>query len=74
MYRCFNAIEINEEGLIINFEHKLQQRKSDLVTIEISVFNYTKLIDTLDDLVKDEELKDYDKSLLLLLLVKKENV
>ncbi|CAF4146153.1 unnamed protein product [Adineta steineri] len=60
-----------QEGLTINFEHKLKQRKSDLVTIEISVYNYTKLIDILDDLVKDKELKDHDKSLLL--LVKKEN-
>lgn len=60
----FGVVEVNEEGRVVNFEYKPEHPKSDLVTAEIFVYNYEKLMDTLDDLADDGELKDYGEGLL----------
>lgn len=60
----FGVVQVNDEGRITDFEYKPKKPKSDTVLAEIFVYNYEKLMDTLDDLADDGELKDYGEELL----------
>ncbi len=60
----FGVVQVNEEGRVTNFEYKPKQPKSDLVTAEVFVYDFAKLMETLDDLADDGELKDYGEGLL----------
>ncbi|CAF0882785.1 unnamed protein product [Rotaria sp. Silwood1] len=60
----FGVVQVNEDGRVVNFEYKPKQPKSDLVTTEVFVYDYRKLMDTLDQLADDGELKDYGEDLL----------
>lgn len=60
----FGVVQANDEGRVTNFEYKPKHPKSDLVTAEIFVYNFPKLMDTLDQLAEDGELKDYGEELL----------
>ncbi len=69
----FGVVQVNDEGRVTNFEYKPKQPKSDLVTTEVFVYDFPKLMDTLDQLADDGELKDYGEDLLPQ-LVKEGNV
>ncbi len=58
---CFGVVQVNDEGRVTNFEYK---SKSDLVKTEVFVYGFPKLMDTLDQLADDDELKDYGEDLL----------
>jgi len=60
----FGVVQVNEEGRVVNFEYKPKEPKSDLVTAEVFVYDFPKLMDTLDQLADDGELKDYGEELL----------
>lgn len=60
----FGVVQVNDEGRITDFEYKPKQPKSDIVLAEIFVYDYEKLMDTLDDLADDGELNDYGEELL----------
>ncbi|CAF1389225.1 unnamed protein product [Adineta ricciae] len=60
----FGVVEVSEDGRVTNFEYKPKQPKSDLVLAEIFVYDFQKLMETLDDLAEDGELKDYGEGLL----------
>ncbi|UJR35006.1 hypothetical protein I4U23_027782 [Adineta vaga] len=60
----FGVVEVSEDGRVANFEYKPKQPKSDLVTAEVFVYDFPKLMETLDDLADDGELKDYGEGLL----------
>jgi glucose-1-phosphate adenylyltransferase len=60
----FGVVQVNEEGRVTNFEYKPKQPKSDLVTAEVFVYDFAKLMETLDNLADDGELKDYGEDLL----------
>ncbi|CAF3855993.1 unnamed protein product [Rotaria sordida] len=60
----FGVVQVNEEGRVINFEYKPKHPKSDLVTTEVIVYDYPKLMDTLEQLADKGELKDYGEELL----------
>jgi glucose-1-phosphate adenylyltransferase len=60
----FGVVQVNEEGRVVNFEYKPKEPKSDLVTAEVFVYDFPKLMDTLDQLTDDGELKDYGEELL----------
>lgn len=60
----FGVVQVSDEGRVTNFEYKPKQPKSDIVTAEIFVYDFPKLMDTLDKLAEDGELKDYGEELL----------
>ncbi|CAF3588462.1 unnamed protein product [Rotaria sp. Silwood1] len=60
----FGVVQVNDEGRVTNFEYKPQQPKSDLVTTEVFVYNFPKLMNTLNQLANNRELKDYGEDLL----------
>jgi glucose-1-phosphate adenylyltransferase len=60
----FGVVQASEDGRVTNFEYKPKQPKSDIVTAEIFVYDFPKLMDTLDQLADDGELKDYGEGLL----------
>ena len=60
----FGVIQGNEEGRVTNFEYKPKQPKSDIVAAEVFVYDFPKLMDTLDELADDGELEDYGQQLI----------
>lgn len=60
----FGVVQVNDDGRVTNFEYKPKHPKSDLVTTEIFVYDFPKLMDTLDKLADDGELKDYGEELI----------
>jgi glucose-1-phosphate adenylyltransferase len=69
----FGVVQVNDEGRIVDFEYKPKEPKSDLVTTEVFVYDFPKLMETLDQLADDGDLKDYGHDLLPQ-LVKEGNV
>jgi glucose-1-phosphate adenylyltransferase len=60
----FGVVQVNEEGRVVNFEYKPKQPKSDLVATEVFVYDFAKIMDKLDELADDGELKDYGEDLI----------
>ena len=60
----FGVVQVNDEGRIVNFDYKPKHPKSDLVTAEVFVYDFPKLMETLDQLSDGGELKDYGEKLI----------
>jgi glucose-1-phosphate adenylyltransferase len=70
----FGTLNADERGLVTDFQYKPRSPKSDVVTMEVFVYNASKLLETLEELASDNEdgsdadngsgLKDFGHTLL----------
>ena len=60
----FGVVQATEDGRVTHFDYKPKHPKSDIVTAEVFVYDFRKLMETLDNLADDGELNDYGEELL----------
>ena len=60
----FGVVQVSEDGRVTHFDYKPKHPKSDIVTAEVFVYDFPKLMKTLDNLAEDGELNDYGEELL----------
>jgi glucose-1-phosphate adenylyltransferase len=61
----FSVVKVNKDGRVTDFEYKPENPQSDVITTEIFVYDAKVLIETLEQLKKDnKKLKDYGDELL----------